>query len=243
MRPISVTTELAAMHDGLILQRYRHLLESSWGPNQCGGVHETLASVLAVLLLCQSRLAAGLVTYLAFADLFAAFDVASRVIMLLEAFDAGVTGGAWLILDDLFCNDHCRVRIDSVITELFQLAGGTAQGRRLSVHLFNGLMRRLHCTIAGHSRGAGVWRNRWPGTARQLADAAQPPCPGPYSPTAAQHTGSRIVEADGPISAARTLATVAVDAVRRAAIDEVAPFRIFDMQIVDVLVAFASSVS
>ena len=77
--------------------------------------------------------------------------------MLLAAFDAGVVGGAWMILDDLLQNDTCPVQVDSVITDQFQLGGGTAQGRRLSVHLFNGLMRQLHDVVGRASGGVGIW--------------------------------------------------------------------------------------
>ena len=78
LRPISLSAEMAAVFDGLVLSRHHDDFLKFWGPTQCGGVFQALACVVALVLLCQLRAGAGLNTFLAFADIVAAFDVASR---------------------------------------------------------------------------------------------------------------------------------------------------------------------
>ena len=132
---------LGATLDALILLRCRDRLAEFWGPDQAGGSFEALASVLAVVLLAQLRNALALPLILVFVDLATAFDVADRDDMRVAAFAAGIPGRLWLLLDDLLSMDHCRVHFGDLQSDVFKLSCGTAQGRRLSIHLFNGQMR------------------------------------------------------------------------------------------------------
>ena len=90
---------------------------------------------------------------LLFADLSHAFDDADRNDMLL----AGVRGKLWMLLDDLLTNDFSRIHLGNFLSEPFQLHLGTAQGRRLSTDLFNGIMRTLYEYVAARSNGVGAW--------------------------------------------------------------------------------------
>ena len=100
LRPISIVRDLAAISDGLLMNRARDDLACYWGPTQFGGVSEALACVVTVVLLCQLRIALDLDTYLPFGDIIAAFDCAPRAEMLAGIFDAGVQGNHWMLFDD-----------------------------------------------------------------------------------------------------------------------------------------------
>jgi hypothetical protein len=126
-RPISFSTDFAAVIDSLLLLKCRSKLEGFWGPCQSGGVHDSLASVAVLILLSQSRFVAGLPLLLLFADQTSAFDAANRSDMLWAAFIAGVAGQYWLLLDDLLACDHSRIRLRGFLSAEFCLPSGTAQ--------------------------------------------------------------------------------------------------------------------
>ena len=107
----------------------------------------------------------------------AAFDVADRNDMRVAAFDAGVSGQLWLLIDDLLASDSCAIRLGELLSDPFSLSLGTAQGRRLSVHLFNGIMAFLKGFLEVHSRGVGVWNSDVP---RQVVHRASAQSPTPF---------------------------------------------------------------
>ena len=85
----------------------------------------------------------GIHTWLALADLQWAFDVADISSMLICAHEAGVGGADWMILDDILHMDHQRVFLLGLLSPIFVLGCGTAQGRRFSVQVFNSSLRWL----------------------------------------------------------------------------------------------------
>ena len=169
LRPIFFSSDMAAVLDALILKRCRHVLTDYCSPGQSGGVYDALLCVLAVVLLGQLPIGMSLPILLVFLDLIAAFDVANRNDMRAAIFEAGVSGRLWLLIDDLLSSDRGRVHVGDFVSSDFQLEAGTAQGRRLSVALFNGQMRYLHDIVVAHSRGVGAWHSRW---ARRVVEHA-----------------------------------------------------------------------
>ena len=148
LRPISFASEMTAVFDSLFYNRYVEKVRSFWGSSQTGSVSEALASVLGVVLLCQCRQIAGLPIYLVFGDLSFAFDCVSKDGMRVAAFLAGIAGPAWYVIDDLLASDHARVHLNGLVSHSFHLQEGTAQGRKISILLFNGPMRFLHDAVA-----------------------------------------------------------------------------------------------
>ena len=69
---------------------------------QLGGKFDVVAIVVSLALHAQLRQHQGLLTYLLFADLKYAFDVADWNLMSLSCYSAGVVGKEWMLLDDLF---------------------------------------------------------------------------------------------------------------------------------------------
>jgi hypothetical protein len=78
----------------------------------------------------QLRCAQDLPTWFAYADNKWAFDVASVNGMLCGVFQAGVRGAGWLMLDDILAQDHQAVGLHNLLSPVFALGCGTAQGRR-----------------------------------------------------------------------------------------------------------------
>ena len=244
LRPISVASELAAVHDGLFLLRQSAKLISFWGPAQSGGLHEALASVLAIILLCQFRMAFGLALFIFFADLRFAFDVSSHDSMKKAAFEAGVIGRAWMCLDDLLSTDHSRIRLGDLTSHVFSLGDGAAQGRKISVHIVNGLMRYLHNYITKRSRGVGFWVTRWARRVLELAYSLTPSFFDSYCPASVDRTGAALHHHFDDESFAATILTTLSSAANRAgALDELAEFAFIASQYVDDLAAPASSIA
>ena len=233
---------MAAVIDSLLLLRCRSQLQSFWGDWQSGGVHEALLSVLGLVLLAQSRLSLGLPLLLLFADLASAFDSADRDDMLVAVFLAGVTGNYWLLLDDLLASDLSRIHLAGLTSSFFRLPAGTAQGRRLSVHLFNGQMRFLFDCIARHSTGVAPWSTTWPVNVLRCAFSLRncsfrPLC----STSVASASASLTVSSPSVEQCSSILAALPCTGDRLAAIDGVGQFRIIAFQYIDDLVAPASS--
>ena len=242
LRPISFSSDFAAVLDALLLKRCRNALVEFWGPCQSGGVYDALLCVLAVVLIAQLRIGVGLPILLVFLDLAAAFDVADRNDMRAALFEAGVSGKIWMLIDDLLASDHCRLHVGEFISSHFQLDAGTAQGRRLSVALFNGQMRYLHNIMADHTRGTGAWCSRWARRVVQLAGQASRSHFEDYNLGDVMRLGSELRTSDGDeFAAAHVLGSVSSVATRLGAVDELSSCRITDIQYVDDLVAPASS--
>ena len=81
---------------------------------------------------------------MAVTDLQWAFDAASHLAMLLNAYGAGVCGDDWLLLDDFMSSDRQYIAFRGHVASLFSLGGGTAQGRKFSVGVFNAQLKWLN---------------------------------------------------------------------------------------------------
>ena len=105
------------------------------------GVHDPMSLVLALVLNAQLRAHQGPSTWWAFGDVRWAFDVARVAGMLVACFDASVCGARWLLLDDILTMDSQCLHLHGLLSVVFVLGVGTAQGKRFSVHVFNSLLR------------------------------------------------------------------------------------------------------
>ena len=63
--------------------------------------------------------------------------------MLLACSGAGVSCVDWLILDDVLRMERQCLQLHGLLSFVFVLGVGTAQGRSFSVHAFNALLQRL----------------------------------------------------------------------------------------------------
>ena len=143
LRPISFGSDCAQLQDALWVLRNKPLILDFCGPCQTAGVSDPASAVIALVLLCQLRASHSLPTYLCFLDLKFAFDVASIPHMLLNCARAGISGHSWLLMDDILASDTQSILFAGFMSQSFQLAAGTAQGRRFSSFIFNALVKDL----------------------------------------------------------------------------------------------------
>ena len=68
--------------------------------HQFGGKYDAIALLVAVMLHVQIRDYQGLMSYVLFADMKQAFDVANKDLMLYMCYLAGITATEWLLLHD-----------------------------------------------------------------------------------------------------------------------------------------------
>ena len=143
LRGVSIATDMASLQVALWVGRNGKRLEDYAGIDQHGGVGDPLMMVFALVLHIQLRYFQGLDTWLALADLKLVFDVADIPSMLVCAFEAGVCGEDWLLLDDFISMDRQRISLMGLLSPLFVLGCGKAQGRRFSDQVFNSFLRWL----------------------------------------------------------------------------------------------------
>ena len=103
---------MSAIQDSLWLARCKPFLETFSGLNQFGGKYDAIALVLAVLLHVQIRDYQCLLSYVLFADLKHAFDVANKDLMLYMSYLAGITATEWLLLYDFLTGIELLYRLE-----------------------------------------------------------------------------------------------------------------------------------
>ena len=102
LRPVSQASDMSAIQDGLWLTRCKPFLERFSSLSQFGGKYDAIALLVAVMLHVQIRDYQGLMSYVLFADMKQAFDVANKDLMLYMCYLAGITATEWLLLYDFF---------------------------------------------------------------------------------------------------------------------------------------------
>ena len=139
---------MAKVQDALWIRRNIARIRAYCGPAQVGGVLDPISLVIAIVLLAQLREYQGLATYLAATDMKWGFDVAIISGMLYACYRAGVTGRDWLLIDDLMHMDQQVVELHGLLSPIFMLGCGTAQGRSSSLPVFNSLLRSFADELA-----------------------------------------------------------------------------------------------
>ena len=86
-------------------------------------------------------------------DLQKAFDSVEYPVLLEKLFDVGVNGKMWRLLKSWYDGGSCRVRMDGMLSENFQVKRGVKQGSVLSPALFllvmDPLLRQLQASGVG----------------------------------------------------------------------------------------------
>ena len=86
-------------------------------------------------------------------DLQKAFDSVEYPVLLEKLFDVGVNGKMWRLLKSWYDGGSCRVRMDGMLSENFQVKRGVKQGSVLSPALFllvmDPLLRQLQASGMG----------------------------------------------------------------------------------------------
>ena len=162
--------------------------------------------------------------------------------MLFGCFSAGIVGGFWMLLDDMFKQDSCRVRLQDLVPDVFNLAQGTAQGIRNSVHLFNCQMKLLFDLIESASSGVAAWPSRWATEVLGFADTLTRASTTEYGKDAAFSLSQSLGRIRTDIRSISQLVSAEHSApLRFAALDMLATVILIALQYIDDIVTLASS--
>ncbi|CAE8699927.1 unnamed protein product, partial [Polarella glacialis] len=176
LRPISLCTDMAHVQDGLWMARNASNLSDYAGGEQCGGASDPQSLVLSLIIQAQLRLHQGLETFWALLDLRWAFDVASVAGMKINCWHAGVKRQDWLLIDDVLDMDTQCLQLHGCLSQLFKLRCGTAQGRKFSIHVFNGLLKWLRESVQSTlPTGLAACVPAWAVSAYHYANTLAPP--------------------------------------------------------------------
>ncbi|CAE8590209.1 unnamed protein product, partial [Polarella glacialis] len=176
LRPISLCTDMAHVQDGLWMARNASNLSDYAGGEQCGGASDPQSLVLSLVIQAQLRLHQGLETFWALLDLRWAFDVASVAGMKINCWHAGVKRQDWLLIDDVLDMDTQCLQLHGCLSQLFKLRCGTAQGRKFSIHVFNGLLKWLREAVQSTlPTGLAACVPAWAVSAYHYANTLAPP--------------------------------------------------------------------
>lgn len=118
--------------------------------HQCQDHIFTLKSITA------TRLSEGKKTFLAFLDFKKAFDTVWRDGLLVAAWNSGIKGKLWRILNNLYNNVQCMVKFGDIETNLFAIDDGLKQGCVLSPVLFNIFINNLTKMLKNSNTGVEI---------------------------------------------------------------------------------------
>ena len=146
-RGITLSSVLSKILELLLLGRFRTILFAPEFPhqNQTGFVKKTsctdaIFSSHEVL----SRLArGGDRAYICFFDLQKAFDTVQYPLLLKRAFDCGINGKAWRLLNSWYTKPKCKIQVNKKLSSSITLERGVLQGSVLSPTLFLMIMDPL----------------------------------------------------------------------------------------------------
>ena len=161
IRPISYVSDLEGFFDLCWLDAHKTALEEYSGSTQAGGKFEALLMALGVITAAQERRNLGLQTFILKADLLQGFDLLWRDAVRIHAWEAGIKGKSWLVLDHSLSNDQARIRLGPLLGPFFSLEKeGIRQGGRAAVHLFGAVVKELNSFVPDAVPGIGLGLNR-----------------------------------------------------------------------------------
>jgi len=102
------------------------------------------------------RRAEGKDTYMAFLDFRKAFDTVWRDGLLLSAWNIGIRGNVWKLIDNLYTDVQSMVKFNDISTEYFDIDEGVKQGCVLSPVLFCIFINEFAKLLAEHKLGVNI---------------------------------------------------------------------------------------
>ena len=93
---------------------------------------------------------------MAFLDFRKAFDTVWRNGLLTVAWNLGIRGRVWNILNSLYQNVQCNVKMGDIVTDFFDIEGGVKQGCVLSPILFCLYINELSKMLNEHDVGIHI---------------------------------------------------------------------------------------
>ena len=151
-RLITLTCCFAKILERLILNRIKPDVDPMFDESQAGFRFGSDVQVYGLLETLHIRRNAT--TFCAFLDIRKAFDVAWKDGALLRLHRAGVQDGLWHLIDDLISDRTASARIQSTMSDDWDVEHGIGQGAVLSGFLFNILINGLAAAIKRACHGA-----------------------------------------------------------------------------------------
>jgi hypothetical protein len=139
-RGISLTSCVSKIFNRIIAKSISNFLEISNTLSEVqGGFRPSYRCedhIFNVKSIAACRLAEGKKTFMAFLDFRKAFDTVWREGLLLAAWNSGLRGRMWRLIDALYENVQAQVKFGNIETEFFEVSEGVKQGCVLSPVLF-----------------------------------------------------------------------------------------------------------
>lgn len=139
-RGISLTSCVAKIFNRIIAMSISKHLESSNALSEVqGGFRSSYRCedhIFTLKSINACRLAEGKTTYMAFLDFRKAFDTVWREGLLMAAWNSGLRGRIWRLIDTLYDNVQAQVKFGNIETDFFKVDEGVKQGCVLSPVLF-----------------------------------------------------------------------------------------------------------
>ena len=118
--------------------------------------HRCEDHVFTLKSIAATRLAENKQTYMAFLDFRKAFDTVWRNRLLTVAWNLGIRGRVWNILNSLYQNVQCNVKMGDIVTDFFDIEEGVKQGCVLSPILFCLYINELSKMLNEHDVGIHI---------------------------------------------------------------------------------------
>ena len=118
--------------------------------------HRCEDHVFTLKSIAATRLAENKHTYMAFLDFRKAFDTVWRNGLLSIAWKLVIRGEVWDILDSLYQNVQCNVKMGDIVTDFFDVEEGIKQGCVLSPIFFCLYINELSKILDEHEVGIHI---------------------------------------------------------------------------------------
>jgi hypothetical protein len=159
-RGITLTSCISKMFNRLISNCISSFIEENNILSEIQGGfrkdHRCEDHVFTLKSITAARLAEKKSTYLAFLDFRKAFDTVWRDGLLSVAWNIGIRGKIWNILDSLYNNVFCNVKFGDIVTDYFEVDEGLKQGCVLSPILFCIYINELAKMLENNNVGINV---------------------------------------------------------------------------------------
>jgi len=160
-RGITLTSCVSKIFNRLVCDRISVFIESNDILTEVQGGfrkdHRCEDHIFTLKSIIATRSAENKSTYLAFLDFRKAFDTVWREGLLSIAWNIGIRGKVWNILDNLYKNVQCNVKLGDIETDLFDIDEGLKQGCVLSPILFCIYINELTKMLRNESVGVNVF--------------------------------------------------------------------------------------
>lgn len=163
-RGITLTSCVSKIFNRIICDRIAAFLEDNQILSEVQGGfrkdHRCEDHIFTLKSIVASRSAENKPTYLAFLDFRKAFDTVWREGLLSVAWNIGIRGKVWNILDKLYNNVQCNVKFGDIVTDFFDIDEGVKQGCVLSPVLFCIYINELSKMLQAQNVGVHIFNSK-----------------------------------------------------------------------------------